>query len=90
MISIDFAEPFPKTKGGFQIILVAVESLTNWPTARATETAAANEVVKFIKEEIRLPFGPPKTVASDNALCFTAAVFQDPMHTLRSRWHRFI
>lgn len=75
--SIDFAGPLPKTKNGKQYILIAVEHLTGWPLAWATETATAAEVVKFVKEEIIHSFGPPRTIVSDNATCFSAATLKN-------------
>ena len=74
--SIDFAGPFPATSSGNRFVLVAVEHLTGWPIAMATSDSTAQVVLKFVKREIMYSFGPPHTIVSDNATCFTAsAVF---------------
>ena len=77
--SVDFAGPLPRTPTGEKYILVAVEHLTGWPIARATATSTAEEVLKFVKEEIIHCFGLPRVVVSDNATCFTASVLESFM-----------
>ena len=85
-LSIDFAGPLPKTKNGRRYILIAVEHLTGWPLAWATETATSAEVIKFVKEEIIHSVGPPRTIVSDNATCFSAAALKNFMSRQGISW----
>ena len=57
---------------GERYVLVGVEHLTSWPLGRATKTSSAEELIKFVKEEVLYSFGPLRTIISDNATCFTA------------------
>ena len=54
-------------------MLVAVEHLRGGPIAIATRDSIAQVVLKFVKREIMYSFGPPQTIISDNATCFTAS-----------------
>ena len=76
---MDFAGPLPRKPTGKKYILVAVEHLTGWAIARATETSTAEEVLRFMKEEIIYCFGLPRVVVSNNATCFTASVLDSFM-----------
>lgn len=67
VFSFDFAGPFPKTKQGISFLLVAVEHLTGWPIAIPCERSNADTVIRFVEEQIVHPFGPPRTIVSDNA-----------------------
>ena len=84
--SIDFAGPLPVGPGGEKYALVAVEHLTSWPMVLATTTDTADTVLKFIAEQIVHPFGPPGTIISDNARCFTAAVVENLVSSYGTRW----
>jgi len=71
--SIDFAGPIRLSADGKERhILVCVEHMSNWPIAKITESTTSKAVIDFISEEIIPQFGPPKTVVSDNASCFTS------------------
>lgn len=70
--SVDFAGPLPKSTFAKRYVLVGVEHLTGWPLGRATKSSSAEEVIKFVKEEVLYSFGPRLTIISDNATCFTA------------------
>ena len=72
--SVDFAGLLPRTPTGNKCVLVAIEHLTGWPIARATESSTAEEVLRFMKEEMIYCFGLPRGVVSDNATCFKASV----------------
>lgn len=56
--SMDFAGPVPNTRNGKRFILIAVEHLTGWHLAWATETPTAPEVIEFVEQEVMHSFGP--------------------------------
>lgn len=84
--SIDFAGPLPLGPDDERYLLIAVEHLTSWPMVRATKTATADIVAEFLEKEILHPFGPPETVVSDNANCFTAARVSRLMEAHGVKW----
>jgi len=86
VFSIDFAGPFPASSGGNRFILVCVEHLTGWPLARAIANATADVVKAFVREEIMHSFGPPQTIISDNATCFTATSISQFMEESGIEW----
>ena len=65
--SVDFVGPLPRTPTGKMYIVVAAEHLTGWPISRDTATSTAEEVLKFVKEEIIHYFGLRRDVVVDNA-----------------------
>ena len=62
--SADFAGPLPRTESGNQYLLVVIENMSKCPIARAIPAEPFNSlgVLKFVKEEIILPFGSPKFI----------------------------
>ena len=84
--SIDFAGPFPASKDGSRFVLVAVEHLTGWPLARATSRSTSDVVLDFIKTEIIHPFGPPRSIISDNATAFTSSAVEQFMARFGIKW----
>lgn len=70
--SVDFEWSFRKTSKGNNYILIGLEYFTEWPMGIPVEDATLEVVLKFEQEQIIEPFGFPKRIISDNALCFTA------------------
>lgn len=72
VFSMDFAGPFLRPyNGGPQYLFVCVERLTGWPVVRAKTHATAKTVIEFTKGDIIHSFGPPNTIVTENAGCFT-------------------
>lgn len=85
---IDFIGELPTTSNGNRWILMAVDYATNWPIARALQSATADEIVKFIYEEIVMKFGCPVEVVSDRGANFLSKILKQYMHKIRSK-HMF-
>lgn len=66
--------------------MVYVEHLTGWPVVRATERATTIEVKLFMEEDIISPFGAPKIIISDNAMCFSFHELHDIMEKHGAEW----
>ena len=79
VFSIDFSGPFPGTSSGNRFVVVGVEHLTGWPIAIATGDSTAQVVLNFVKRDIMYCFGPPPTIVSDNATCFTTSAVSNFM-----------
>ena len=76
VFSIDFAGPLPRSANGNRYVLAADEHLTGWPLASVMKNATARVVLDFTHDEIIHPFGPPRTIVSDNATYFKASTLQ--------------
>ena len=92
-IGIDLVGPLPRTKEGKRYIAVAVDYLTKWPEARALGEATANEVSKFIYEEIICRHGSPKKILTDRGSHFNNQIVRELMdkylikHNLSTPYH---
>ncbi|KAG1471288.1 hypothetical protein G6F57_011442 [Rhizopus arrhizus] len=90
---LDFIGELPTTKNNNRWILMAVDYTTNWPIARALNNATAEEIVKFIYEEIVMRFGCPQEILTDRGANFMAKVVKQYIkkikakHVLTSAFH---
>lgn len=57
-------------------MLVAMEHMNSWLIACATTNYAYDIVIKLVKDEIIVQFGPPERIVSDNEKAFIAASVQ--------------
>ncbi len=85
---IDFAGPLPRTNAESQYLIVAVESMSKWPVVWAipTELFKSLGVMKFVKKEIIMAFGPPQYMLTDNELKFDFKAVQDFAHRFNIQW----
>lgn len=75
-IGIDLLGRFPKSKKGNKWIIVCTDYLSRFAITKALPTAEAEEVAKFVTEEIVLKHGAPRTILTDRG-----KVFQSKMVT---------
>lgn len=71
---LDFIGELPKSVHGNKWILVAVDSITNWPIACAVPVASGKAVADFIYEEIVMRVGCPKEILTDRRAKFMSNV----------------
>jgi hypothetical protein len=69
-IGIDIVGPLPVTERLNRYIVVAMDYFTKWPEARALKEATADEVSKFIYEEIICRHGCPNKILTDRGSHF--------------------
>lgn len=67
---IDFVGPLPRSKDGYQHILVLVDSFTRWPEIFPVKTQEAKEVANILFREIFARYGAPRTLVSDRGRNF--------------------
>ena len=62
--------------------------MSKWPIARAIPAELFNSLgaLKFVKEEIILPFGTPKFILSDNDLKFDCKAIEDFARDQKIQW----
>jgi hypothetical protein len=69
-IGIDIVGPLPETGNKNKYIVVAMDYFTKWPEAKALSNATAENVAKFIYEDIICRHGVPKILLSDQGSHF--------------------
>ena len=62
-------DPFPASFGNLYIIL-AVDYVSKWVEAKATQTDDSHGVADFVKSHIFSTFGTPKAIISDRGTHF--------------------
>ena len=90
---LDFVGRLPVTASGNKWLLIAVDSLTNWPIARAVPVASEEAVADFLYEEIVMKFGCPAEIITDRGSNFTSGLVKayttriGTNHKLTSAFH---
>jgi hypothetical protein len=69
-LGIDLIGPLPITATRKRYIIVAIDYLTKWIEARPIPAKEAQQITKFLLEEIITRHGVPKELISDNGLEF--------------------
>ncbi|CAG8607996.1 7340_t:CDS:1 [Paraglomus occultum] len=70
IVGIDHVGPLPKSKEGYQYIIVAQDYLTKWPIAEPTKTTNQDEAIKFVRDRIMAVHGSPKQIITDQGAAF--------------------
>lgn len=71
-----FTGTFKALKTVKKFLLIEMEHITSRPIDSARTNYTSDTVIKFVEDEIIVPFGLPKRVMSDNATDFLAASVQ--------------
>ncbi len=66
IIGVDLVGPLPKTREGYQYILVVQDLFSKWVEAFPIRTKTAKEVADVLVSEIICRFGSPRQILSDN------------------------
>lgn len=83
---IDFIGELPKTTNNeYRWLLIGVDYSTNWVVARPLKNATADEIVKFLYEEIVMRFGCPVEVVSDRGKNLLSKILKQYMRKIRSK-----
>ena len=64
---LDILGPFPRSRGGYHYLYVAIDKFTKWAEVEAIRTNPAGSAVKFIKGLVSR-FGVPNRIITDNGL----------------------
>lgn len=71
--SVDILK-LPRSKEGYNYILLCVESLTRWPEAIPLKDQSAQTIAQALFREIFTRYGPPKTLLSDRGPNFMSSI----------------
>ena len=81
--SLDFIGRLPETAQGNRWLLVAIEHVSRWIVVRPMKEATAQEVAKFIYEEIVSNFGCPQEILTDRGSNFTAQTLESYLRRMQ-------
>jgi transposase InsO family protein len=73
---IDFVGKFPRSKGGNNTILVAVDAFSKFIWLIPVREGTTRATIKALKERIFSTFSVPEILVSDNAQCFALREFR--------------
>ncbi|KAK3917082.1 Retrovirus-related Pol polyprotein from transposon 412 [Frankliniella fusca] len=77
---VDICGPInPKSKEGFEYILVAVEAFSGWPVVVPLYKQTADEVAQALITHVFSMFGAPQSLLTDQGKAFDSTLFQEIM-----------
>lgn len=78
---VDLCGPIaPKTKDGYQYILVAVEAFSGWPAVVPLKTQTAQEIAQALITHVFSIFGAPQSILTDQGKPFESQLFHEIMN----------
>lgn len=87
-IYIDFIGPYPRSRSGNTVIVIALDQLTKFVLVKPLKRATAETVLRFLKEDIFLIFGVPESILSDNGTQFISKEFSKMVNIFGIRHYR--
>ena len=75
-IHIDILCSLPKTKEGYQYVLLVVDSFSKWTEAFSLQTQEAKEIADILYNEIFTRFGAPRCIVSDRGKNFMSKLIK--------------
>lgn len=92
-VYIDFIGPLPRSKAGFNFILMIVDGFSKFIHMNPLRSATSSATIKCLEDHIFLLFGVPRYLTSDNGPQFISKEFKKFLesykvnHWLTSRYH---
>ena len=84
---LDIVGPLPKAPGSRRFLLVATDYFTKWVEAKPLVHITADDVRKFLWEDIICRFGIPHTIVTDNGKQFVAEQIEALCRSFGIRHH---
>lgn len=75
-VRIDHVGPFQLGKRGNRHLIVAIDYLTKWVEVRPVASTNSAAACRFVREDLVVRHGVPKTVVTDNGTAFTADFYR--------------
>lgn len=75
-IYVDLLGPYPRSKAGNTFILIVLDQFSKFVMLKPLRKASAQEVVRFLEQDVFHMFGVPESVWSDNGVQFIAKEFK--------------
>lgn len=77
ILAVDIMGPFPRSKHGNCYLLVAADWFTKYTLLHPMRKATAENIVKFIENNVFLSFGVPQFIIVDNGTQFAGSKFKE-------------
>lgn len=77
IIAVDLMGPLPRSPSGFTFLLVVADWYTKYTLLHPIRAATANNVVKFMENNVFLVFGIPQFIIADNGSQFAGKKFKE-------------
>jgi transposase InsO family protein len=74
---IDFVQDLPLTASGNRHIITAIDYATRWVVTKAVPSRTSAEMVKFLYDNILMPYGCPHEIISDRASAIVAGALPE-------------
>lgn len=84
-IGIDLLGPFPRSRSGKTVIVVATDYATRWAETKALTDGKAHHVAKFVFEQIIVRHGAPRHILSDRGKVFQSAIFTELLKVMGTK-----
>ena len=75
-VYVDFVGPMTRSSRGNQYVLSVIDGFSKWAELLPTRQATAEVVCTRLTEQLWSRYGPPATIVTDNARCFTSERFR--------------
>lgn len=76
IIAVDIMGPFPRSPRGFSYLLVVADWFSKYTLLCPMRDATANNVVKFLENQVFLIYGVPQFIICDNGSQFAGKTFK--------------
>lgn len=76
LLYIDIAGPLPRSIGKKEYILVMVDGFTRWVELTPLSSITSISIIRTLREQWILRYGPPKSLLTDNGTQFTSGQFE--------------
>ncbi|XP_077215762.1 uncharacterized protein LOC143850388 [Tasmannia lanceolata] len=86
MWGMDLLRPFPRFKGVFTMLYVAIDHFTKWVEAKAVVKADSKATEKLAYHDIICRFGIPRVLVTDNGTQFSSEYFESFWERLGTSW----
>ena len=77
IVYVDIAGPLPQAVGRKKYVLVMADGFTRWVELASLSSITTHAVIRAIKEEWILRYGPPEAILTDNGAQFGSEAFSD-------------
>lgn len=81
-IGVDLLGPFRRSRRGKTMIIVATDYSTRWVETKALANGTAEQVARFLLEQVVCRHGSPKTILSDQGKAFQSKVLNSLLKSM--------
>ena len=80
IVATDICGPYTMSRKGNRFLLVAIDIFSKFTIIKPVRSASAENVTKFIEEEVILKFACPEILLSDNGTQYKSLIFKNMLN----------